>query len=89
VLLGSLRARVVRARRAGAAEASVGAVWGIVHRHVATGRAQQLPRSAPVLSFMALAPAIGAREAVREITAEHELMREEASPRRAPTAGAR
>ena len=56
------------------AEASVGAVWGIVHRHVASGRARQLPRIAPVLSFLALAPAIGAEQAVQAIAAEHELM---------------
>ena len=72
-----------------AAEASVGACWGIMHRYVATGRAQQLPRIAPVLSFMALAPAIGAHHAVQEITAEQERMRDGAGPRRALTAGVR
>jgi AcrR family transcriptional regulator len=66
-----------------AAEASIGAVWGIVHRHVASGRAHRLPNTAWVLSYLALAPAIGARQAVQEITAEHERMREQASPRSA------
>ena len=59
-----------------AAEASVGAVWGIVHRHVASGRAHQLPRVTGVLSYLALAPAVGAQQAVEAITAEQERMRE-------------
>jgi AcrR family transcriptional regulator len=63
-----------------AAEASVGAVWGIVHHHVALGRAHQLPRIAGVLSYLALAPAIGAERAVQAIAAEHEAMRD-GSPR--------
>jgi AcrR family transcriptional regulator len=61
-----------------AAEASVGAVWGIVHHHVALGRAHQLPRITGVLSYLALAPAIGAEQAVEAIAAEHELMRDDA-----------
>ncbi len=58
-----------------AAEASVGAVWGIVHRHVASGRAHQLPSATAVLSFFALAPALGGQHAAEAIAAEHELMR--------------
>ena len=58
-----------------AAEASVGAVWGIVHHHIALGRAHQLPRITGVLSYLALAPAIGAEQAVRAIVAEQEAMR--------------
>ncbi len=58
-----------------AAEASVGAVWGIVHRHVASGRAYQLPSVTAVLSFLALAPAVSGQHAVEAITAEHEVMR--------------
>jgi AcrR family transcriptional regulator len=71
-----------------AAEASVGAIWGIVHRHVATGRAHQLPSTAGVLSYLALAPAIGAQQAVEEITAEQERMRESAGSRRVLAASA-
>ena len=52
-----------------AAEASVGAVWGVVHNHIALGRAHQLPRITGVLSYLALAPAIGAEVAVRAIVA--------------------
>ncbi len=58
-----------------AAEASIGAVWGVVHHHVALGRARQLPSIAGVLSYLALAPAIGAEQAVQAIVAEHETMR--------------
>lgn len=43
------------------AEASTGAVWGIVYGHVATGRAELLPQCAPTLAFLALAPSIGAK----------------------------
>jgi AcrR family transcriptional regulator len=56
------------------AEASVGAICGIVHQHVASGHAHLLPQAAGTLSFLALAPAIGARQAVEAITAEHARM---------------
>jgi AcrR family transcriptional regulator len=62
-----------------AAEASVGAIWGIVHHHVALGRAHRLPSITGVLSYLALAPAIGAEQAVEAIMAEHELMRDGSS----------
>lgn len=42
-----------------AAEASIGAMWGVIHHFVATGRGAQLPIAAPVLSYLALAPALG------------------------------
>ena len=72
-----------------AAEASVGAVWGVVHRHVASGRGRELARIAPTLSYLALAPAIGAEQAVQAIAAEHELMREDAGARSMLAAGER
>lgn len=53
-----------------AAEASVGAALGIIHHHIATGRARQLPQVVPTLSFLVLAPAIGAPAAVSAIQAE-------------------
>jgi AcrR family transcriptional regulator len=53
-----------------AAEASVGAALGILHHYIAVGRANQLPRAAPTLSFMMLAPAIGAPAAAEAIRAE-------------------
>jgi len=62
-----------------AAEASIGAVWGVMHHHVALGRAHQLSSIAGVLSYLALAPAIGAEQAVQAIAAEHEAMRDGAN----------
>jgi AcrR family transcriptional regulator len=58
-----------------AAEASVGAVWGIVHQHVARGATARLPDIAPLLSFVLLAPAIGEQAAVQAIRTEHGRMR--------------
>lgn len=49
------------------AEASVAAVWGVLHRYVVAGQAQLLPSIAPALSYIALAPAIGAKAAVDAI----------------------
>jgi AcrR family transcriptional regulator len=53
-----------------AAEASVGAMWGVIHHFVATGRGAQLPIAAPALSYLALAPALGGAAAVEVIAAE-------------------
>jgi AcrR family transcriptional regulator len=50
-----------------AAEASVGAIWGVIHHYVATDRASRLPKVAPILSYLALAPALGAVAAVDAI----------------------
>lgn len=50
-------------------EASIGAVWGIIHHHVVSGRAQHLPGIVATLSFLALAPATdgpAATQAIRE-----------------------
>jgi AcrR family transcriptional regulator len=52
-----------------AAEASVGAMWGVIHHFVAIGRGPQLPIAAPALSFLALAPALGGTGAVDVIVA--------------------
>lgn len=52
-----------------AAEASVGAIWGVLHHQLVAGQARRLPQIAPTLSFLALAPAIGApaaADAIRE-----------------------
>ena len=54
-----------------AADASVGAIWGIIHHHVVHGAADRLIEIAPQLSFLALAPALGARPAVEAILREH------------------
>jgi AcrR family transcriptional regulator len=53
-----------------AAEASVGAIWGVIHHFVAIGRGAQLPIAAPMLSYIALAPALGGAAAVEVILAE-------------------
>ncbi|HEX7293995.1 MAG TPA: TetR/AcrR family transcriptional regulator, partial [Solirubrobacterales bacterium] len=42
------------------AEASVAAIWGILHYYVGSGQAQRLGQIVPVLSYLALAPALGA-----------------------------
>jgi AcrR family transcriptional regulator len=53
-----------------AAEASIGAMWGVIHHFVATGRGAQLSIAAPALSYLALAPALGGAAAVDVIVAE-------------------
>ncbi|HWA54899.1 MAG TPA: TetR/AcrR family transcriptional regulator [Solirubrobacterales bacterium] len=53
-----------------AAEASIGALWGVIHCFVAAGRGAQLPGAAPVLSYLALAPALGGAAAVEVIAGE-------------------
>lgn len=53
-----------------AAEASIGALWGVIHHFVASGRGARLPVAAPVLSYLALAPALGGAAAVEVILSE-------------------
>ena len=50
-----------------AAEASIGAMWGVIHHFIASGSGEQLPIAAPVLSYLALAPAIGGTAAIDAI----------------------
>ena len=52
-----------------AAEASIGAMWGVIHHLVASGSREQLPIAAPVLSYIALAPAIGGAATVEAMVA--------------------
>lgn len=52
------------------AEASAGAILGVIHHHVVSGRAHRLPRIAPTLAYLALAPVLGARSAVDAIERE-------------------
>jgi AcrR family transcriptional regulator len=52
-------------------EASLAAVWKILHAYVTAGRTQQLPCVAPTLSFIVLAPLIGAEDAIAVCTNEH------------------
>lgn len=51
-------------------EASVGAAWGVLRKHIATDRAFQAPRIAGSLAYLLLAPAIGPAEAVEAIRSE-------------------
>lgn len=52
------------------AEAIVGAVWSIAHRHVAKDRAHLLPSLSAHAAYLALAPIVGAEEALDAILAE-------------------
>lgn len=51
------------------AEASVGAIWGIVHSHVTRGATHLLPGLADYATYIVLAPVIGAEAAVQVILA--------------------
>jgi AcrR family transcriptional regulator len=56
-----------------AAEASIAAAWHIAQIDVAAGRAKELPRVAPLFSYILLTPIIGpqtATRAIREASAE-------------------
>ena len=67
-----LRATVPAARRPSpiVAEASVAAVWHIAQSDIAAGRARSLPAVAPLLSYVVLAPIVGAPTATAAIQAE-------------------
>ncbi|MGH2903809.1 MAG: TetR/AcrR family transcriptional regulator [Solirubrobacteraceae bacterium] len=55
-----------------AAEASVGAAWGIIHHSVTAGTLRALPDLADDVAYIALAPAIGGEAAVQVILAGEE-----------------
>ncbi len=52
-------------------QASVCAIWGIAHHHIATASVKSLPALSGELAFMLLAPIVGASRAVEAILAEH------------------
>jgi len=52
-----------------AAEASIGAMWGVIHHLVVSGSVEELPIATPVLSYLVLAPAIGGAAAVAAMVA--------------------
>jgi hypothetical protein len=52
------------------AEATVGALWGLIRHYVAAGAAYLLPELAGHAAYLALAPVVGAEAAVRAIDAE-------------------
>jgi AcrR family transcriptional regulator len=51
------------------ADASVGAVWGIIHHYVTRGAADLLPGLAGHVTYIALAPVVGAEAAVEVVRA--------------------
>jgi AcrR family transcriptional regulator len=53
-----------------AAEASIGGLMSLLHHYSAAGQAQRLPAIADALSFLVLAPAIGADEAAAVISCD-------------------
>jgi len=50
------------------AEATLGAIYGVVYEQVSTGGPESLPRIAPLLTYVALAPFVGAERASAEAT---------------------
>lgn len=48
-------------------EASVGAIWEIVHQHVLAGNTTKLPARTGLLTFFVLAPVLGAQEAIEAV----------------------
>jgi AcrR family transcriptional regulator len=52
------------------AEASVGAIWGLFHRHALVGRSANAPRMAATLAYMVLAPLVGGPAAIAAIRGE-------------------
>ena len=55
-----------------AAEASIGAVWGILHHHVTRGATHLLPGLASYATYIALAPVIGGEAAAEVILCDEE-----------------
>jgi hypothetical protein len=53
-------------------EASVGAIWGIVHHRVTRGSTQLLPGLADYATYIVLAPVIGGEAAAKVILAGEE-----------------
>lgn len=51
-------------------EAIVGAIWGLVHHHVVHGAAHRLPDLTHEATYLALAPLIGAAQALETILAD-------------------
>ncbi len=47
-----------------AADATVGAIWGVIHDRVVRGQAQTLPQLSAHVTYLALAPLIGPKDAV-------------------------
>jgi AcrR family transcriptional regulator len=51
-------------------EATVGAIYGVLYTEIQAGRTAQLPEAAPLLTYLALAPVIGASRAAEVATAD-------------------
>jgi hypothetical protein len=67
-----LASRLPRAQRPPSviAQATVGGVWGIIRHYVAANAAHLLPSLTGQTAYVALAPVVGPRAAVRTILAE-------------------
>jgi len=52
---------------------AAGSIWGTIENHVTSGRAHGLPRRAPALASLLLAPAVGPTAAMGTISQEHAL----------------
>ena len=66
------------------AEATVGALWGIIRCYVVGGAGHMLPALAAQAAYVALAPIVGAEVAVRAIEAEEYRSRVASERRRWP-----
>jgi AcrR family transcriptional regulator len=53
-------------------EASAAAGWRIIQAEIVAGRAKKLPQVAPLIAYVLLAPAVGARHATEAIGAEQQ-----------------
>jgi AcrR family transcriptional regulator len=61
-------------------EASVGAVWGVLHQRIVTDRAWEAPRIAPMLAYLLLAPIVGDEAATSAIRAVGKQRAEKLDP---------
>jgi AcrR family transcriptional regulator len=56
-------------------EASIAAAWNVSHAEIAAGRARQIPRIAPFLTYLVLAPVVGPSAALDAIRSEQDQSR--------------
>lgn len=76
--LGGLLGRLIPQKRRPSEvvlEATLGAVWGLAQGRLAAGRAGELTALVPFFSYLALAPVLGAKDALAAIRAEHGALR--------------
>ncbi len=78
ILRGFARSLMTRAPADGrpstlVAEAIVGSIWSLAHRHVLAGRRDHLPALVPCAALLATAPIVGGAPSLALIAAEEEL----------------